>query len=246
MAKKLSKDEIKGPDAFVATTDRIIEKLNEYKSIVFIVLGIAFLAGATKVGIDLVDSAKESKAQTKLFHFQNQVVKIRQDLNKTGIEEKSAQAFDKHYGSVAGEWKAAIGGLKNTVAAQASAIELAFFAGEFKKPEMAKEVLLSVASEVKPDQFLYGLVLNQLGTVYSTLGDCNSSIGYFDKVLSAQGQGHIFPDVLLNKSVCLGVLGKTDESRSLLERIKDEYSETNAARSATSYLRLLMIKKTKN
>ena len=95
--KKPSNKDLKQPDVFISTTDKIVEKIYEIRTPLFITLGVALILVGSIVAMDFLNKRKEENASKDLFTIHQQIKKIDQELaeKKKKAEEQAKEEADK-------------------------------------------------------------------------------------------------------------------------------------------------------
>ena len=263
--RKLTKEEVSHPDAFISVTDKIIEALDEFKTPIIAALGAAFLLGAGMVTVNLLKKHKENTASDAFFSIQAQIDRIKDELkdepNKTdppdhkkslekkktqNIEKKmdrSASEFKEKFSTLAKEYESAILSHLGTSTAIYGALFLANLYGEYNMWKEANNILLKVASDLTDKHFFYGLVHTNIGTTWMELTNYEKAITSYEKVLALEKQSHLHGNALVKKGLSHEQLNQTEKARTAYEQAVKDHSKTQTGRSARAYLRYMKFKK---
>ena len=79
---KLTKEDVRRPDAFISTTDRVVEKIQQYKVPIFGALGLALGLGIAMVAANLIQKQQIKKANQAFVPITREIKEIKEKLIK--------------------------------------------------------------------------------------------------------------------------------------------------------------------
>lgn len=225
--------------SFADKLTKIIQ--TNFKAIVG-VLVLGGLIGAVFVGYSYYNESKEVKIEAELYSVRSTLnEKIRTDSVATDPKDQKTKKpnFDEIKG-LTDQLETAILKHSSSKAAVSSAIELSAIYSDFKKFDLAKNILEKVDTSTG---LLGTLAKHQLATVLFELKDFEKAISTFDKVIKSKDQGFLHPDALLKKGVSYYKLGQLDKAKAVFEQVAEEYTGKDSAETSEKYLRVLKFKK---
>ena len=265
MSEKISKQEAKQPDTFISFADKVGQAVANHFKMIVTVAGVALILGGGYVLTEYITRQKELSAQEAIFKVENQYRKLVEDKleaqmqsledkdektdsakkelpDKPIIPEKTPDSLKADYGEVLGNYKTVISSHKGRTAALLGAIDLAFIHSEYKDYDGAKSVLELVIDDAKVGGLFFGMVHNQMGTIYSNLNQYDEAVKHYSLIVEDPKQEHMHPDVLLKMGLAYEKLNQTDQARKMYERVSEEYATSSAGKTAKSYLRIMQLK----
>lgn len=261
--RKLTKEEVRKPDAFISTTDKIIESINKFKIPIITILAAALLLGSGMVTISLLKKHKENKASQALFPIQNQIDKIRKELKKAeappdnpddlekqkkNVENKKrtlkdSNEFNNKFATLAKQYESAIDSHLGTSTAIHGVLSLTSLYAEYNMWKESNRLLLKIASNLTEEDIFYGLVHTSIGTTWMETADYEKAIASYEKVLASKKHNHLHGSVLLKKGLSHEKLNQTSQAQAAYEQAIKDHSETRAGNVAKTYLRYMNFKK---
>ncbi|MCC7404852.1 MAG: hypothetical protein IT288_10690 [Bdellovibrionales bacterium] len=249
MSKKLTKEDIKGPDAFIATSDKLGRWIEKHKVTVFGTLSAALLIGAGLVGWEQWTLYRERSAQNALYAIEAKVKKKQDEIAKAEQEKvakKEARAdrvLATDYGPLVDEYQAKIGELAGSKAAAISAIHLAALYMDYQEFEKAHALLTQQLGNTRQGSTFYGLLHMQLGTALAALNKHEDAKREFNLVVGDSTAQFLHAEAVLKLGLTEEMLGNVDQAREHYNRASQEFSTTDAGKTAKAYLRLLSMEK---
>lgn len=254
MAKrKLTKEEVKAPDAFVTFSDQVAKVLNDNFQWVAGLVGTVLIVTLGWLGYSSYTDYVEGHAQEALFEIDKKVAKINIDLNdlqkdlekkdqkKSTRPEKSPETLAKNYGAVLSEYEAFIKQNSGTKAAMIAAIQAADLYSTHKVFDKAAQTLGAVEGTAKSSDFFFGLVLYKLAGALTTLGKYDEAVVKLERIVESKQQEHLHSAALLKIGLNYEGLKDYKQAESYYQRVKDEFSSNSAGSMAASYLRLMKL-----
>lgn len=262
MAKKINKEELNRPDAFVSVSDKVAKFLGDNLKAIFALFGLGAIVGIGFVVMDHLNKSKELNAQEALFEVTAQVKKIELDgksqeekaledvkkqlgmdnFNLPDEKAKSPEDLSKSYGSALSSYERVIADHSGTKASFIAAIDAADLCIQHKAWDQAQKFIGMVVNQPKRKDFFFGLLNAQMGTILNSQGKFDEALTHFSKVLDSKEQEFLHPEVLVKMGLSHEKKGEVDQARAMYERASEEFSSTTAGKRAKSFLRLLELK----
>lgn len=252
---KLSKDEIKKPDALTKELKKGFEWTAQHSNLVLGLVGVFILAGGGYSVYQWMQISAEKKLQSQYFSIEKQYLEkktkfdqfaakqaepVKAEKNKK-VEDnedkglKPTGDLDQDYGSVLAAFEKFVTEKPASSAAKMSALQAAGIYLSYKQPEKAIAVLNKVRGS---GDTLSAMVFSQMGTAFADKGDCKSAIDTWSKVLSNKKVGFLYPEVKLKQGICYEALKDVASAEKLYMEVK-EANAGSISSSAENYLRAL-------
>lgn len=257
MAKnKIPKEDLKSPDAFLSTADRVSQVLSEYAQPIVATLVAILLVGGGWLGYNQWDNYRERKAGEELFAIKAALDKKQEEvrsaslpnLDKDNLDFMNLPTvkgdFDQDFRPLVSRFEQAISSHHGRRVTVAASLELAAFLVEHERFERAAEVLKGTEARMSRRGLLAPLLWMQLASIQSHLDNWDEVIRLYNKVLENPQATSVHADTLLKLGVAFEKIGEWDMARNMYTRASTDYGDSDAGRRARSYLRLLDIKKT--
>ncbi len=261
MAKnKISKEELKSPDAFLSFADKVGQGLSEYWKPIAGGIGILLLGGIGYTAFTAMNRAQEQTASEALFKVEQKISNIKtehakkqqesvKDLidNSKGTQKKTDArlkevpelSFDKDFASLAKEVEQVITEHKSTQSAQRARIRLARLYIDYEKLDMAEAILKPAIAQSKKGTSLYGLSRTLLASVLSYKGQTGEAIEALSQILDDQSLSYLHSEVLLKLGILNKETGNTPRAEELFRRVTMEFGETEAGKTAKNFLKMI-------
>ncbi|MCB0365641.1 MAG: hypothetical protein H6624_04410 [Bdellovibrionaceae bacterium] len=249
MSKKLSKEEVRGPDAFVATSDKVGKWIEKNKVPVFSIIGALFVIGGIKVAWDQWAGYREKSAQEALYTVEAKIKKKQEEIAKEleAKKEKKEPAADRSleadFGPLLSEYSSQINDLKGSKASLIASIHLAALYMDYKEFEKAKAFLAEQLPRVGKSGTFFGLLHMQMGTALAATGKNEEARSEFEMVVKDPGSAFLHAEAVLKLGLAEEILGNVDKARDHYNRASQEFSATDAGKTAKGYLRLMNLEK---
>lgn len=197
-AKKISKKQLKTPDEFITWGSRAMEAVVRRRT--YIGVGILVVA-AIVLSIYLWKQHVTSREEAA-FAVLSKAVNLYQTDNKEKDALESFSAIIDSHG--------------NTRAADMALLYRGrLFLEQEKYDEAAADFTRFL--ETSPDGFLREVALNALGTIHMIKGDCRTSLGYFEQILSSPREW-MKPFVLIRMGICYESLGEKGKAQTAYQQ----------------------------
>ncbi len=254
----------KTPDAFLTTSDKLLNWVEHNRALVGTVLGVLLVGGIGWVAYGQWNGMTERKAAAAMYSVEAKIRAKREEYarkederlqniakqneakngkSKEPVKPVSTETvkpnFEKDFASLAQDLEKEIQNHKNTNAAAVSTLNLVGLYLSNKKAELA-DALLAKVDHAK-DESLTALLKTQKATVAMELGDYTRAASGFEAITQDRKAEFLHPDALLKLGVCQEKLGQTDQAKGTFERVSTEFGDSEAGRSAKAYLRLLQL-----
>lgn len=248
MSKKLSKEEVRGPDAFISTSDKVGKWIEKHKVPVFSVFGALLIIGAANVAWTKYSGYREASAQEALYSIEAKIKKKQADIAKEQTENKDkAPAAERNleadFGPLLGEYGSKIKDLQGSKASLIGALHLAALYMDYRDFEKAHGFLADVVSQAGKTGTFFALLHMQYGTALTALEKHEEAKGEFQLVLNDPGSSFLHAEAVLKLGLVEEKLGNMDQAREHYTRANQEFSATDAGRTAKGYLRLMELEK---
>jgi len=253
--RKLDKDEVKGPDAFITFSDHVFNYVEKHFMSFISVVAVIVVIAVGYEGVNFYNSMKEQKAAEALYGPEGALKKAEADFQEkqtpSGAADKKAEKapavadYSKDYAPIVSQIKAAIKDHGNTKAAIVSALNLSYFLSQQKQYQEAAAVLDLPTYKPSSGELLNGFWLMHRGVAFMENNQVDQAITTYQTVVSNEGLKVFQPEALLKLGVAYEVKGDANKAREMYERVGRDFPETEASGTAQQYMRLLELKATK-
>jgi TolA-binding protein len=256
--KKIDKDDLKGPDAFVTFSDIVFNYVEKHFTSFISIVAVIVVVAIGYEGVNFLNSLREQKAAEALFVPEDSLKKVEADFqekNAPAGDDKKAEKqsdkspvvadYNKDYAPIVGKIKAAIKEHADTKAAVVSALNLSYFLSQQKQYPEAQAVLDIPTYKPSHGELLSGFWLMHRGVTYMENNQVDQAINAYQTVLSTEGLKVFYPEALLKLGVAYELKGDANKAREMYERVGKDFPETEASGTAQQYIRLLELKSTK-
>lgn len=254
--KKQSEIDARTPDAFLTLSDKLLKWVEDNAIIIGGVVTLALVVGLGMLAYDQWTNYSERKAAGRIYEAEavlNQKREEQSKLESNRLEEMAKNIADKKanvkkpeptkvdfeatFAGPAAAYEKAILADKNSQAASIAAINLAGFYLTNNKTELAASLLEQVGGGGSGT--LKALLQAQRATLAMEKGDYEKAIGEFDQIVKNKEVDFLHSIALLKIGVCYERLQQTDRAKETYIRVSTEFGDTESARTAKGYLRLL-------
>lgn len=242
MSKPLSKQDIKGPDAFQSLADRVAKFLVAQKTPIISLIAAGLFVGLAYAGVGAYSNHTETKASEEIFKEAQRLDAAQSAWAQSNKDQTKKADFELQYGQVVKDLKTVILKHKSTRAAWVQSSELAAFLTSEGRNEDAVDFLRQVSTGLKDKSILYGVLYAQLGTAYSSIEKWSEALGSFETALNSAHAAPLRGEILLKMGLSHEALGQMDKAKEFYEKTRTEFAETEAGRAARNYLRWLEFK----
>lgn len=245
MSKKISKEELRSPDAFVKTMEQGYSFTTKYGKAIASVVIILLLVAVGLVVSGMLQDRRETKAVQALYTPQSQYKKLQDQFQaaKAPVDPKAdpkaakpAAAtgdLQKDYGSVIPGFESVIKEHSGTVAAGQAAVYLATIYQEHGKLDEAKATLEQPLKDLKSGTLIYSVANMVYGNILASQDNCKDAVATFEKV-----KNFLSVDASVKAGVCYEKLGQLDQAAEMYRKASTE-SESSSSLAAKGYLRAL-------
>lgn len=253
--KKITKEELKSPDAFLSFADEVGKFLQDNWKAFAAGFSVLILGGIGMTTMNAVNSAKEEAASESIFQSEKKIYDIQSEHAKKiantekekaeGLKEKANNVdklnYDEDLKASINEAMAVINDHSGTQTAQMARIRIAGLMLEYKKHQEAVEALKPLLSQASKGSTTYGLARTQLAAAYSHMGEIDQSIQLLQEVVSEKSLGFMHSEVLLKLGVLNREKGDTNTAEEMFRRVATEFGKTAAGQTAKNYLKLIQV-----
>jgi predicted negative regulator of RcsB-dependent stress response len=261
---KITEKEIRQPDAFIQTIDRVNEKLQPNKKIIMAAVAALVLAGIAWATWDLYGSRREAQAQEALFIATHQVDKKEQELtpankpdpkdakNSKNVKPKVDAAdkatldakpknFDTDYGVPAKSLQSVIESYPGTRASWLAALDLARLHQQYGDVDQSLQALQQPKLEVgnKAGDLISATIQLRMGDLLQIKGQCDQAVTKWNLITAANGFVPLQPEALLRTGLCYETLKNFDGARNTYEKLSKDAPDSRAGREGKKFLKLL-------
>lgn len=258
MSDKISKEELREPDAFLKTMKSSVSFIEKYGKVLGTIATIAVVAALGYQAYTYLQAGKEKKAQEAFY-----VVEAKYNKAKEGFDRAKMNALlpdlakktegeaapiaatgdlEKDFGTLPNDLQNVINAHKGTKASAQAGILLAQIYLDYKQPEKAIEAIKGPAGALSQNQMMGGLSHMMLGNALAQKGDCNEAISMWQKVLQAQSVSYLHPDASLRSGICYENLQQNDKAIEQYRRTSQDFADSIAGQTAKTLLRALELK----
>lgn len=227
--------------------------LFRYQKAIVGVLGVALLGVGVYLGAQWWSQRHEATARSVLFEVEEPLYKKRDDAIKAIVESKKDAKnknsfapddlvlpnFDSEYLPMVQSLQKSIEVHKGTKAALVSALSLARFALDQKRPELVRETLATALQGMPKADLVTSLGEMQLANIDASMGQYEKARDRYQALLNSLGKEVLGSEVLLRLGLCSQKLGQNAQAKDYYQRVIREYAGSEAANSAKTYLRVL-------
>ena len=265
---KITEKEIRQPDAFIQTIDRVNAKFQPNKKAVLGLIALVVLGAAGWATSDYYNTRREAQAQAALFVASHQVEKKEQELaaandakatpdkaNKSAKGAAKAPAagttsetletkpknLDSDYGTAIKSLQSVTDTYPGTRASWVAALEIARLDQEYGQVEQGYQALQKVEVGSKSDDLLSATVQLRLGDLLQIKGQCEQAISKWNLISGTKGFSPLKPEAMLRTGLCYENLKKFDEAKTTYEKLSTDkdLAESRAGREGKKFLKLL-------
>jgi predicted negative regulator of RcsB-dependent stress response len=257
VTKKLDKHDVKAPDAFVSTSDKIFTFIEHHmKTILALVLLVVIAVGAD-MALTYFKNAHEEKAAEALYGPEAELRKAETAMRDTRAEKMKelmakdkkakpeiakAADFNADFAPHVTKLQTAIGQNAETKAAMVSALNLSAFLLQQKQFALAEQILDEVKFHPSEGDLLNGLWQMNRGVVYIENKKYDDALAAYQKVLASPQLKYLHPEALLKTGFVQELKGDQAKARETYTKLKSDFPQSEASATAGQYLRLMDLK----
>lgn len=260
MSNRISKAELKKPDAFTATGQKILNWLAENAMIVVAVLGAGVVVLLGIGAWSYVSENREIALQEKYFVLEKKLQETRARFEEAAAAERMKKAdpkaaanankgpmatgdLEKDYGNIPLELEAFINEAPQSNAALMAGLHLANLYSTHGKVDQALGVLQKLNTGEKTNSFLRALIVHQKAALTAEKGDCAGAISLWEKISSDKKAQFLHQESKLNIGLCHEKNGDLTAAQKFYgEAAQGADADSAAAKDAEKYLRLSRLK----
>jgi tetratricopeptide (TPR) repeat protein len=257
--EKLTKQDLRSPDAFISSARRALEKIAEYRSVLLVVVAIAIVGGVVWAAFGSYNHKREEKAQASLFVAEKKLKAIEDGFNKASNPPNLLPAAKdakkdkkdvvpqgpKPTGDLEADYREALKPLREVVETYPGT--QAFVVASLNLAELYNQhgkyaegiPLLEKAAQSAKHPVTKGFVWNQLGLAHQGKGDCGKAIEYWQKIEADKNLGFLHGTSLIRTGLCYEDLKQFDKAEQAYHRAEGLTGDADASKAARKYLRLL-------
>jgi predicted negative regulator of RcsB-dependent stress response len=258
--ERISK-ELKGPDAFVSTSDMILTWMEKHSRSIGTVCALALIVAVGFTVNSWWNRHQETKAAEALYAPEEQLKKAEEkirderaekmkDLANPAAKGKAAAKpeasrpvdFQADYAPAVDKIRTQIKAHADTRAALVSALNLASFLIQQKQYSLALEILNMAKFNPGSGDLLGGFRLMHVGVAELENGKADEALKAYDQVLKSPSLNYFHSEALLKSGVAYEVKGDVARARETYEKLSREYPNTEASTTGQQYKRLLDLK----
>ncbi len=245
MAKKISKEELRSPDAFVKTMEQGYSFTTRYGKSIAALFIVGLVVAVGVVVTNFLKERKENAAVQALYQPQSEYKKLQDQYQqakapadvKTDLKTPKPVAatgdLQKDYGTVIPGFESVIKEHSGTVAAGQAAVYLASIYQEHGKLDEAKAVLEKPLKDLSKDTLIYSVANMVYGNILASQDNCKDAVASFERV-----KNFLSVDASVKAGVCYEKLGQLDRAAEMYRKASTQ-SESSSSLAAKGYLRAL-------
>jgi TolA-binding protein len=247
LSKKLTKEEVRGPDMFISSSDKALEFIERHSRAVVSIFVVGVVLGLAYVIMSYVDQRRESSAAESIYSAEAELQKARgkeEGISKFIPEAVSNEDYQKRFAGPVANIEAAIESHADTRASLVAALNLSFFLVQQKQYAEALKALEKTKFQPKSSDLMAGFWNMHRGLVYLENKDTAKAQAAYEAVLHSDGLKVFHSEAMLKLGYCKELSGQKDQARELYEKVSREFPRTEAAQSAQQYLRVMQLQST--
>lgn len=258
--EKISK-ELKGPDAFVSTSDRVFAWIEQHARSISLLCAVVLIGAVGYTANNWWNHRQEEKAAEKLYGPENELKKAEEKIRDERAEKMKALAnptskaknaakpevsrpadFQADYAPAVDKIRTAIKAYAGTRAALVSALNLSNFLIQQKQYSMALEVLSIPTYQPPSGDLLAGFKLMHAGLAQLENGKADEALKNYENVLKSKELGYFHSEAMLKSGVAYELKGDLNRARESYEKLSRDFPNTEASNTGQQYKRLLDLK----
>lgn len=256
---KLTKEDIKGPDLFMSTSEKMFKWIEQNSKLLAAVLTVVAVVALGLTGFRYYSEAQERKAAEALFKPETALRETESKLRESKaakmqeiaagkdktvkIEDMNKPAdYEKDYAPNVVKITEAIRAHADTKAALVSALNLANFLVQQKQFAAALQVLEAPKFNPSKGDLLGGFWHMHRGLVFLENQKADEALKEYKEVLDSKDLKSFHGEAMLKTGVAYELKGDAAKARETYEKVGREFKGTEASNTASQYLRLLELK----
>lgn len=245
MANKITKDDLRSPDAFQKTMEQSYSFMTRYGKLIVGLLAALVLVAIALLVMDALSDRKETKATAALYQPQRDYKKIQDGFQQAktpaapGADPKAPKPvaasgdLQKDYGSVIPGLEKVVSEHSGTVAAGQAAAYLAAIYQEYGKLDEAKAVLEKPLKDAKGGTLIHAVLHMMQGNILASQDNCKEAVTAFQRV-----ENFLSVDASVKAGVCYEKLGQFDQAAAMYRKASTE-TDSSSSLAAKGFLRAL-------
>ncbi len=261
---KISKEDLKSPDAFMSFADRVASWIAERAKPLGVIVGLIIVLAIGYTTLSMIQSSQEKTASAALFQFEKKIDEVklaqakrqRELIEKLSAPEKESEEkinetiqsvpeldFERDFAVNAAAWGTTIKEYSNTQSAQLARIRLARLYLDYDKADLAEPVLRAAIDDSKKGTSTYGLARTMLASVLSYQDKIPEARELLQQVVDEPSLSYLHSEALLKLGVLNQEAGDSKLAEEMFRRVTTEFADTEAGETAKLYLRLIQFVK---
>lgn len=251
--EKLTKEEVRKPDVFLATMGTAWKRVEQYRTLLVAALGGLIILGGGFSLYAWLNTKKEAKAQAAYYLAKKSLGKMEEQFiakpkaaTSPGKKSESTPPaktktgnIETDYGTAIADLEAVVKSNPGTRAAVLAAIDMSDILVEYKQVDRAVQNLSSALKNLPQNELLYGLGALKLGAAQQARGSCESAIQSWSKITESHALSFLHGESYLRQGLCYEALSQKQKAIELYQKVSTDFADTDAGKSAKKYLRLL-------
>lgn len=254
--EKISK-ELKGPDAFVSTSDHVFAWIEKHSGSIGTLCAVALIAAVGYTGNNWWSHHQEEKASEALYPSENALKKAEEKIRDERAEKMKALAnpkdkvaakpdapvdFQATYAPAVDKIRTAIKAHSGTRAALVSALNLSTFLIQQKQYSLALDILSIPTYQPASGDLLAGFRLMHAGLAELENNKADEALKNYDNVLKSKDLSYFHSEALLKSGVAYELKGDLARAREAYEKLSRDFPNSEASNTGQQYKRLLDLK----
>jgi predicted negative regulator of RcsB-dependent stress response len=254
---KISKNDIKNPDLVTQELRKGFEWTTQHVQLVIGVIVLLLVVGSGWTAYNWMNDKKENELQAQYYQFEKQILKKKEAFEKFDQQakvlppkgakkdetlnqgEKSSGDLDKDFGSSISDMLKIVNQAPSSKAAALSALVLSDLYLQYNKPSEG----LAVLQKVKTKSSTLGALATHLEAgLLANNNDCAKAVTVWEEILKSKDAGFIHNEVRIRQGLCFENLNQADKASANYNKVVADAKDTQAAKTAEKYLRLLKVK----
>lgn len=252
-------DSIKQPDSFVSTSHVVLHWIERHSVVMGSIVALGAALGLSYTGYNFYVNKTESSAAESIYKVESQLKKAESSIRderakkmqelasgktKTAKAAEDARPVDyaKDYAPIVNSMKAALKDQSGTRAAMVSALNLSYFLVQQKQFQEALEVMKTPTKKPSAGDLLSGFWHMHYALVLLENNQADEALKLYSEVLATPDLKPFHAEAMLKSGVASELKGDAPKAKDIYEKIGREFPNTEAASSASQYLRLMELK----
>ena len=242
--KKLTKEDLKSPDAFKRTASSFAKVLEENTSFIKAAVVVVVLAAVAWTGYSIYQNKQEEKAQSEYFLIEKGILKKKDQFlqaknQKDSKEEKASGDVQKDYGSELSQLEVFMKRHPSTVAGQLAAMSFIDIYNDYNAAQKGLEKINLLQNQERGSGLFSGLLKLQLGNLYAQDRKCKEALDHWRPVLENEGWNFLHARARLKMGVCYEALNQVELAKKMYQEVRAEAPNSSLGKMAETYLRTL-------